>query len=758
MAQDVKVEQLGRDGFVWWLGQVEDKKDPAQLGRVKVRIEGWYTGKDYKTRMPTEDLPWAHVLQPSNSGGTKNTGDSANQLEPGAIVMGFFMDGESAQQPCVLGVIRSNISANPNTGEWIADIKGTDYGNTEDWIQNQSASSLFTTADGIAGGNNNVNDGGKDVSPSGTTEARGVAAGQDFPASAANGGGQLNPEPQPAANGVDGPLKTFVRELNWMVKDIALTAGACVPNPNGKGFISAINGSIVNIDKLINRIRSFISYAINGLIADIKALLLKGIQELVKVITKAFAGLPVVVQALINAALKILSKFLCLEFPNFDSLLNVITGMLNQMVDRVMGQMTNQLATVLSSASSTMGNILDSIQRAVSFTSTVFSNVATAIEVVKTTNEAAKRSFKLLEFSKINFTDIISLLMTIIDLIPWECDRGIGNSGMNSWVPLYGTSDCSDSELAQGGFNINSIGTSNNPYAALFEIDPYNTFIKSFPNGAYNIVNNTPGGESTITAGPKGSSKTVRDSKGNEHKDLQGNETKIISGDSCERVKGEKVVTIDGDFKLKVNGNFHIEVAGGLYTNTSQGKDQKTGKMVKSKETFSEAKEIEYKGNHTIAATGKISLTTLGEIELSASTVRNKAHGMSNEIGSEIINSCKTVTNYAGATEWNFIGLDPIIPGPRGQFNQIFGLRTTTMLPATIVPTPVDTYVMPSPGVVLKNITGSFTQNITGPEIRNTTGAFTRNVNGGSVWNTTATTIISAGGPLVLSGRPILLN
>jgi len=46
-----KTDFMGRGSYVWWIGEVEDKDDPLHLGRVKVRVLGWYTGptKEYKT-------------------------------------------------------------------------------------------------------------------------------------------------------------------------------------------------------------------------------------------------------------------------------------------------------------------------------------------------------------------------------------------------------------------------------------------------------------------------------------------------------------------------------------------------------------------------------------------------------------------------------------------------------------------------------------------------------------------------------------
>ena len=34
---------VGKDGFFWWVGEVEDNEDPMELGRVKVRVLGYYT-------------------------------------------------------------------------------------------------------------------------------------------------------------------------------------------------------------------------------------------------------------------------------------------------------------------------------------------------------------------------------------------------------------------------------------------------------------------------------------------------------------------------------------------------------------------------------------------------------------------------------------------------------------------------------------------------------------------------------------------
>jgi len=53
---------MGLDGFVWFTGVVENRNDPAKLGRVQVRCLGYHT--EDLIDIPTADLPWAHIMMP----------------------------------------------------------------------------------------------------------------------------------------------------------------------------------------------------------------------------------------------------------------------------------------------------------------------------------------------------------------------------------------------------------------------------------------------------------------------------------------------------------------------------------------------------------------------------------------------------------------------------------------------------------------------------------------------------------------------
>jgi hypothetical protein len=92
--------QLNGDGLqnlTWFMGIVEDRDDPINHGRVRVRAFGFHPPLNTNEVM-TEDLPWAFMIN--------GTGGSFFSVpEEGDWVFGFFMDGRDAQHPFIIGVI-----------------------------------------------------------------------------------------------------------------------------------------------------------------------------------------------------------------------------------------------------------------------------------------------------------------------------------------------------------------------------------------------------------------------------------------------------------------------------------------------------------------------------------------------------------------------------------------------------------------------------------------------------------------------------
>ena len=105
MDNDVK-NFAGKDGFIWWTGIIEDRQDPLRLGRCRVRCVGWHS--DNKMHLPTDSLPWAVPAFPIND-------TSIYAPREGDMVFGFFIDGEAAQNPIMLGILPNIPLKQPNS-------------------------------------------------------------------------------------------------------------------------------------------------------------------------------------------------------------------------------------------------------------------------------------------------------------------------------------------------------------------------------------------------------------------------------------------------------------------------------------------------------------------------------------------------------------------------------------------------------------------------------------------------------------------
>ena len=110
---------MGLDGFVWFTGVVEDRNDPSQLGRVKVRCLGYHT--EDLNDIPTEDLPWAHVMHPVTDPSMQGMGSSPSFLLEGSWVVGFFRDAGEKQQPVVMGSLPGVPTSTPDSSKGFND-------------------------------------------------------------------------------------------------------------------------------------------------------------------------------------------------------------------------------------------------------------------------------------------------------------------------------------------------------------------------------------------------------------------------------------------------------------------------------------------------------------------------------------------------------------------------------------------------------------------------------------------------------------
>ena len=122
----LKDYNIGKDGFIWWLGQVCDSKTwkdnfpclpvesadelPGFKRRVKVSILGWHTSDS--NELKTDELPWAYCLLPVTAGGGTGGSEESLNFTGGEWVFGFFLDGEDGQQPVIIGVLDKSTQNN----------------------------------------------------------------------------------------------------------------------------------------------------------------------------------------------------------------------------------------------------------------------------------------------------------------------------------------------------------------------------------------------------------------------------------------------------------------------------------------------------------------------------------------------------------------------------------------------------------------------------------------------------------------------
>lgn len=94
------MSEIQNAGSVIWIGNVVDRADPEQAGRLRVRIIGVHTDE-----IEDDLLPWALINQPITSAATSGIGSAPVGVVNGSQVWGMFLDGMSKQMPIIFGTL-----------------------------------------------------------------------------------------------------------------------------------------------------------------------------------------------------------------------------------------------------------------------------------------------------------------------------------------------------------------------------------------------------------------------------------------------------------------------------------------------------------------------------------------------------------------------------------------------------------------------------------------------------------------------------
>lgn len=123
----------------FYVGVIEDRQDPKQMGRVRVRVFGLHSD-DRVNDVPINMLPWSMVVHPANA---SSTAGGISQLVEGTWVLVMYLD-ETLQDPIVLGSLPSTVgSQKPDYNKGFSDP----FGVYPKWTDGQSDTSLVGKPD-----------------------------------------------------------------------------------------------------------------------------------------------------------------------------------------------------------------------------------------------------------------------------------------------------------------------------------------------------------------------------------------------------------------------------------------------------------------------------------------------------------------------------------------------------------------------------------------------------------------------------------
>lgn len=119
----------------FYIGVVEDRHDPLQMGRVRVRVLGLHSDNRID-EVPIDSLPWSMVMLPAN---VSSTSGGISQLVEGTWVIVMYYD-QYLQDPIVIGSLPSTVgSQTPDYSKGFSDP----YGVYPKWSDGTSNTTLI---------------------------------------------------------------------------------------------------------------------------------------------------------------------------------------------------------------------------------------------------------------------------------------------------------------------------------------------------------------------------------------------------------------------------------------------------------------------------------------------------------------------------------------------------------------------------------------------------------------------------------------
>ena len=388
---------IGKDGFNWFVGQVENDggghfaSDLAKniagaaanfatrytaLGlfgktdfdfdwtnKVKVRIMGYHSPS--KAELPTEELPWALVMMPVTHPQRSGIG-SLHQLQINSWVIGFFMDGANAQVPIVIGAIgdenpQSGYGSEGGTAVGFDRLSAPEYDERVHGSEGSSAGGTGSTVE-------DNEETGKEQPPSNnegrpeeegkddSKNPRGPAEPQTTHQTGAQekkcvtvqvGNGKCGSE---TATKLEGPMAEFMKFARGIEKNEI------------DEFIDKRTGDVVDLEEKLDKTTTRIQRKLNGLLGNIKGVVMEDVNKMIKEQLDGNEKPDPELDNKVKDELKNVSDLVsCLFKDMLDDLKDFIKGMLSDLLENALD---TALCLVQKMISDIMGKIMDKVEDA----------------------------------------------------------------------------------------------------------------------------------------------------------------------------------------------------------------------------------------------------------------------------------------------------------------------------------------------------------------------------------------------------------
>jgi len=423
-----------------WFGIVENSNDDeSRLGRAKVRILGFHSSK--KSELPTEELPWAIVMNSTDNPAVNGKGANPPKLKPGSMVCGFFLDGSDCQQPIVIGTIFSRIIddaiqenkpkidsiedfQNPgavfiseeNPDEPLTTVE--EIAKSEEFnIANPLGRSTVTVADGNRGSErvmffdiaNNLNSLVNSFKDSQLYIYEGVSlTGNLTKEQSAIEVGNTEFLPHKGIIQIDDELISYSEKNDRYLVEVnrgiygteakahRTGSGVSFPQKEAEGrpkeIVSKITGKVIDYRKEVNRIISKIRNYIKWLVNSIKSTLTSIVSDtLVKIGSLLKSIFPYQTKVVIETLYKVLQRIECdfgLDFIN--SLVNDIEKYIEDLLNKTINKFLKGALDFLGDVQSCVNDIFDSFLSISLMIEGVLGMIDSAVSVISKANKKSR--------------------------------------------------------------------------------------------------------------------------------------------------------------------------------------------------------------------------------------------------------------------------------------------------------------------------------------------------------------------------------